>query len=170
LSEEVAVIKHPQVLTDLRSLIEFASKQAEKIFRIQGAIHPMYHAIKADGQQIIFNAPDDDKDVSVAITMAAFELENVDRYVFIDEAWVVDTRGTDQDLDMDYVNRYGLRDHPDRREVVTFFAENRRGERMQGTRYILRPERGKPSLSPLKIEDMTGSKSEGRMVGLLRRE
>lgn len=152
-------------------MIEFASKQAEKLFRMQGIIYPLYHAIKADGQHAILKNPDSDKDVGVAMVKAWFELNDVDRYVFFDEAWVIDAKGGIPPLDMEKIAREGLRNHPDRREAVAFFAENRRGEMLRGNRWILRPEHGRASLSPLKIDDVPpGSHSEGRMVGLLKTE
>jgi hypothetical protein len=157
-------------LIDLKSLIEFASAQTEKLFRRQSAIYPMYHAITVSGETKIINQLHPDKDVGVAMIKALFALENVDRYVFIDEAWILDNRRGGGPIDMNRVRREGLSNHPDRREVVLFAAENRRGEMLTAARFILRPEHGKPSLSPLKIDDMTGIESEGRMVGLLNVE
>jgi hypothetical protein len=159
-------------LRSLRSLIEFASAQAEKLFRRQGSLLPMYHAIKTSGETVILPMPDPDKDVGVAMIKAWFLLNDIDRYVFMDEAWILDTRpsGGTPEIDMEKIAREGLRKHPDRRECVHFSAENRRGEIMTGIRFILRPEHGKATLSPLRVEDMTGGTSEGRMVGLLKME
>jgi hypothetical protein len=157
-------------LMDLKSLIEFASTQAEKIFRRAGAISPMYHAIKASGEHAILTPREDDKDVAVAMVKAWFVLNDIDRYVFIDEAWILDTTKGGPPIDMAKVRREGLRNHPDRREVVMFAAENKRGEMLTAARFILRPEHGKAQLTPLKINDMTGVESSGRMVGLLNWE
>ena len=158
-----------EVLTDLKSLIEFASEQAEKIFRRTGRLLPMYHAFKSNGVQFVMPALEQDKDLSVAMTKAAFVLEDVDRYVFIDEAWIVDSTQSGVTLDIEKANRFGISNHPDRREVVMFAAENRRGEMRTAKRFILRPEIGKPKLAPLVI-DPVYDHSEGRMVGLLPRE
>jgi hypothetical protein len=158
-------------LTDLKSLIEFASTQAEKIFRKTGVLYPMYHAISSIGETKILTPKLDDKDLAVAMVKAWFEIENIDRYCFIDEAWILDDRkGNLPPQDWARIRREGLSNHPDRREVIMFSAENRRGEMQTATRFILRPEIGKPSLSPLKIDDMTDVESEGRMVGLLNWE
>jgi len=156
-------------LTDLKSLIEFASKNAEKIFRKQGAIYPMYHAIDARGEHKILTPQMDDKDVSVAMVKAWFALEGIDRYIFIDEAWILDTSKSGAEIDLEWIKRHGVRNHPDRREVVMFAAENRKGERLTAKRFILRPEVGKPTLSPLTIDEVFDH-SEGRMVGLLNVE
>jgi hypothetical protein len=155
------------MLDSLKSMIEFASTQAEKIFRKQGVLYPLYHAVKATGETVILTPPPGDKDMSVALIKAWLALENIDRYVYIDEAWIIDDRkGNLPPLDMERIRREGVRNHPDRREVVLFAAENRRSEMLTAARFILRPEIGKPSLAPLKIDDMTGIQSEGRMVNL----
>lgn len=155
-------------LTDLKSMIEFASAQAEKLFRIQGVIYPLYHCIKTNGDNAILNQMDRDKDLSVAMTVAWMQLNDVDRYVFMDEAWIVDDRKGQIGLDMEKIRRMGISKHPDRREIVMFSAENRRGEQLTAKRFILRPETGKARLSPLVIDEAFDH-SEGRMVGLLRR-
>jgi hypothetical protein len=155
-------------LGDLKSLIEFASKQAEKLFRLQGNLYPLYHCIKANGDTVILNRMDEDKDLSVAMMIAWMHLNDVDRYCYMDEAWIVDDRRGQLGLDIEKVRREGVKNHPDRREIVMFSAENRRGEQLTAKRFILRPEIGKPTLSPLEIDEPFDH-SEGRMVGLLRR-
>jgi hypothetical protein len=154
------------MLDDLKSMIEFASKQAGKLFRKQGIIYPLYHAIDADGKTTILPALDRDKDMSVAMTKAWFAINQIDRYVFMDEAWVLDDRRGQLGIDIEKIKREGVRNHPDRREIVMFSAENRRDERLTAKRFILRPEIGKPSLSPLEFDERFDH-SEGRMVGLL---
>lgn len=155
-------------LIDLKSLIEFASAQAEKLFRKQGALYPLYHCIKADGENAILNQMDSDKDLSVALMKAWMQLNDVDRYVFFDEAYILDSTKTGQEIDIEHANRYGIRNHPDRREVVMFSAESVRGEMLTARRFILRPEIGRATLAPLQIDE-PHDHSEGRMVGLLRR-
>ena len=154
-------------LTDLKSMIEFASAQAEKLFRLQGVIYPLYHCIKSNGENAVLNQMDRDKDTSVAMMKAWMHLNDIDRYVFFDEAWIVDDRHGQIGLDMEKVRRVGISEHPDRREVVMFSAENRQGEQMMARRFILRPEIGKPRLAPLQIDEKFDH-SEGRMVGLLK--
>jgi len=156
------------VLVDLKSLIEFASLNAEKIFKRTGALYPMYHAIDGRGEHKILTPQMDDKDISVAMVKAWFALEGIDRYVFIDEAWVVDSTKSGVELDIEKARREGVRNHPDRREIVMFSAENRKGEMQTAKRFILRPEVGKPTLSPLTFDEFDSS--EGRMVGLLNVE
>ena len=156
-------------LLDLTSLIKFASVNADKIFRKTGVIHPMYHAITASGQTEIISPDLSDKDTAVALMKALFVLHDIDRYVFIDEAWILDTTKGGPEIDIEKVQRHGIRNHPDRREIVMFSAEDRRGGRRTAKQFILRPEIGKPRLSPLEFDPLFDH-SEGRMVGLLNVE
>jgi hypothetical protein len=159
-----------ELLANMKSMIEFASAQAEKLFRKDGVIYPIYHCIKKDGETLIVPPLHDSKDVAVAMMKALFVIEKIDRYVFIDEAWMLDAAASGvEGIDLERVRREGVKDHPDRREIVMFSAENRRGEMLTGRRFILRPEHGKPTLSPLHI-DPPYDHSEGRMVGLLPKE
>jgi len=152
----------------LKTLIEFASTQAGRIFDSSGMLLPMYHAVCEDRSHRIILQPDGTKDEAVEIVKAAFAMLRVDRYCFMNEAWLL--VGDPDQIDLARIERQGLEWHPDRREVVAFMAENRRGERLTGARYILRPEHGKPTLSPLKLDNMENLTTEGRMVGLLQRE
>src|SRR3954462_10542871 len=160
------------MLDDLKTLVEFASKQADKIFRKTGRLQPMYHAVKSNGQHIVLPMPHEDKDVGVAMVKVWLALEDVDRYVFMNEGWILDRlHGPDiTPEEMKRITRHGLSNHPDRREVLLFMAEDRRGNLLSARQFILRPEHGKASLSSLAIDDMTNVESKGRMVGLLNWE
>lgn len=152
---------------ELRDLIEMADNGASKIFDRTGRVLPMYHSIKRDGEHCIFSAPDGDKDTSVYLARAVFELLGVVSYVYINEAWVLERLGVGADIgpsEMRRINREGLSEHPDRIEVLAFLAEDATG-RLSAHRQILRPEHGKPKLMPLKFVEV--GKAEGRMVNLL---
>ncbi|SRR5580765_6303086 len=157
---------------DLKELIEFASAQAEKIFRKAGEFVPMWHAITAEGREIIVVSPEfcEHKDAGIQAIREQFEKEDVEIYVFISEAWLLETKRSHDRQDLAKIARQGIGNHPDRREVIAFSAENRKGEMLTGRRYILRPEHGKAKLSPLMLDDMQKlTESSGRMVGLLKR-
>ena len=154
---------------NFKELIELCSAQVDKIFRHTGQLLPMYHAITRNGEELIIPAPDVSKDLSVMLVKAELELRGVDTVVFFSEAWMLDSTKT-QELDIESWANRGLAEHPDRREIIAFAAENRRGEMQTAKRYILRPEHGKAKLAPLQFDDMTGVQSLGRMVGLLTRE
>jgi hypothetical protein len=122
----------------------------------------------ASGDHAIVSQPHHDKDTAVKLVKGAFKANDVVRYCFIAEAWMVDTRGSRIDVDMEHIKREGVSRHPDRREIVAFSAENKEGQMLTGRCYILRPEHGPAKLSPLVVDDMTGVQSKGRMVGLLQ--
>jgi hypothetical protein len=46
-----------------------------------------------------------------------------------------------------------LADHPDKRKVCFIIAADHEGNQVAGYRFILKPEHGKPKLSPLTIVD-----------------
>ena len=146
---------------DLKSLITFASEQVEEIFYHIGMVAPMYHAIKENGEILVFMMPDVSKDEAVDIVRFILDANRVESYVFIGEAWMLHTLDVPVDVT-------GLSRHPDSREAVMFSAENTRGEALTASRYILRPEHGRATLTPLKFNKSVGH-SEGRMVGLLKR-
>jgi hypothetical protein len=152
----------------LADLIKVASNKAEELFRKSGEILPMYEATRPDGKRLIIPTPGIDKDTDVMLIKAIFAIENIDHYVYFTEAWIIDNTRSGQPLDLDKIKREGVRNHPDRREVVMFIAENRDGEILTASRYILRPEHGKAKLTPLKIDDLTNFESSGRMFGLLK--
>lgn len=150
---------------DLRALIDYASGFAEKRFAKTGVVYPLWHAVKSNGESFVMPAPAGGKDLGVAIIRAAFEIEDVVRYVFMDEAWTLDQPVARAEID--FMQRHGVRAHPDRVEIVMFSGEDAESGRMlMSKRRIIRPANGKPRLGPLE-ELPTGGHSEGRMVGLL---
>jgi hypothetical protein len=114
-----------------------------------------------------------DKDTEAVLMRAYFSLVRARRYLFIDEAWMADVSNFKEDPErvatvMRYAQLGRLKEHPDRREVVMFVGEDISGECVQAHRYILRPERGKATLSPLTVRDGKGDESHGRFVNMLR--
>lgn len=157
---------------DLRQMIESASGWAEKQFARKGEVLPMWHAMKSNGEHIIIPAPPTDKDTSATIMRALFELHDVVRCLFIDEAWVFDGVGKGHEENervMKWIKEHdGISGFPGRVEVVTFAGEDEAAGSMQAHRRIIRGQ-GKPRLAPLAYLDMTGVRSEGRLVGMLPR-
>jgi len=146
----------------LHEMIETADAGAVAIFNRNGAVQPLYHAIKRDGAHMLVPAPPTSKAAALTLMRALFELQDVVRYVFIDEAWMV---GTDP-AETERINREGVRAQPGRVEVLIYIAEDDTGLLM-AMRKILRPAHGKATLAPL--EHVGAQAFEGRMVGLLPR-
>jgi hypothetical protein len=155
----------------LKELIEFASRACEPIFKVNGEITPMYHMRDGDGANLIWQPDHSDKDVIVAAARFIMRKQNIQSYVFIDEAWILEIHRTLKPGEWEEIERFcdefGVSNHPDRREVLMFYAENKSGERLQANRPIVRPEHGKPKLMPLRFPWQDGE-TRGRMTGLLQ--
>ena len=150
---------------DLRAMINVASGWAEKQFNREGAIAPLWHAVKATGEHLVIPAPDTDKDTGAMIMRALFELHDVVCCLFIDEAWIAEGG---EDLKAYVDQHHGVQHFPGRIEVVAFMGEDADGMMLTAHRRIDRT-RSKARLGPLEITDMVGVQSQGRLVGMLPR-
>ena len=146
----------------MEGLIKRLSTVAEKSFNEFGALPPVFCCVTGDGQPFMLPAIGDDKEQSFAIARAVIQRTGVVLYVFISEAWV-GTFGPDiSKAELREIDRRGLKDHPDRREVVVYNAEDREGNAVSAQQLILRPEVSKPVLSPLQFVEVAPGKSRGR--------
>ena len=146
----------------LQALFELARNNAARIFRQDGEIIPIWHAVPAKGEHFLIATPwknDDEKEATVELLREAFLEHKVQKYAFMVEAWVVEKTDT---LD-------GPRpsEHPDRREVLRITAEDIDGHTLSGHFYILRPEHQPATLSPFR-QDPPDMLASGRMSGLLQ--
>jgi hypothetical protein len=156
-------------MNTLRQFVEHASGTVEKVFRRVGVIKPMFHVVKRDGAEFVL--PGDigrDKDMTCVLARAAFEVVDAVRYLFVDEAWTVEALGDNAEEIVREAIRVGVSNHPARKEVIMFSAEDEREGQMLARRVIIRPATGHAYLGPLVIE--TDNISEGRFVGLLPRK
>jgi hypothetical protein len=155
----------------LKDLIEFASKNCEQIFKVTGEIVAMFHMCDADENNFIWQPDMADKDAMAAAARQIMCEKHIQSYVFIDEAWILEIKrtlkpGEAEEIER-FCNEFGVSNHPDRREVLMFYAESKSGERLQAHRPIVRPEHGKPKLMSLRYP-WQGGTSRGRLVGLLQ--
>lgn len=148
---------------ELKELFHVASRFVADRFRQTGQIMPMFHAVASDGQHLIIAPPARDKAASVILMKALFSIRGVVRYVFFDEGWML--KSEEPIKRSDYAD--GLEHHPDRREVVFFTGESRQHGCALAHRFILRPEHGRATLSPLVMHDASEGRNEGRLIGLL---
>jgi hypothetical protein len=158
---------------DLERLMMRASNFAESAMQEHGEVASIWHMIAADGQEIVeLTPPFEDKDAAIGMIKAMFALADVVRYVHFTEAWTLDYRGekarafTKEEIDQ--IKREGVRNHPDRVEVVMFQAEDNEFGMMTGHREIIRETGKPPYLGPMQMFE--GKQSEGRLVGLLPRK
>ena len=155
---------------ELRKMMEFAGEQVAKLFQRDGELRRIYHMILRNGDTVVMPAPPGDKDTSVAMVRAYMELNDVVRYIVMDECWTLDTSARlVSSTELKRIKREGVSEHPDRREAIMIMGEDQTGL-YTARRYILRPEFGKPKLAPFQFDDYAeGGRWEGRMVGLLPR-
>ena len=147
----------------LQELFDLAAKNAARLFQESGEVLPMWHAVMGNDEHTLISTPwrdDTEKDIAMDMLRRFFREAKVKRYVFIVEAWIAHVQ-TQREV------TEGPRpsEHPDRREVLMINAEDRSGESIIGQYFILRPEHGPPTLSPLKVQPY--EHTAGRMVGLL---
>lgn len=154
----------------LQEFVTDCSEAAAKVFHLRGQLSPMWHAVTRAGEYLMISSPHPDKDTVAALMRALFELRDVTRYVFIDEAWQLDVKrrpGEDVEALTARVRNFGgtVQGHPDRVEVLMSSGEDETAGMVTARRVIIRPQHGKAFLGPLEI--YTPELSEGRMVGML---
>jgi len=155
--------------TDLRVMIEIASTFAERAFEFEGGVAPIWHAVTARGEHHVIPALPTDKNSAAVLMRAFFELHDVVRCLFIDEAWTVEAKTQEErERVRAWVAEHGgIAGYPDRIEVVSMMCEDADAGQMTASRRIIRKRGHKPRLGPLVIHDMTGAQSEGRLVGMV---
>jgi hypothetical protein len=145
---------------EAETLIKCASGFVEQRMAEHGQINPFWHVVTAHDEQMIVPPMSDDKDEAVALMRVLLEVVDAKLCMFVTEAWQIEVTTEEEIPATDYQRSQ----HPSRKEVVMFQAEDIDGE-ITGHRDIIRDANGKPRLGPLKIERM--QMSSGRMVGML---
>lgn len=161
-----------KTLTTLIYVLAVANRTARETFKEKGEVHPMWcgHTVL---NELVMVLPEqfrnaDDKDKAVAAVRRIFKEKEVVAFSFMCEAWILESRTASPEAfkrGMNIGRNESLEHNPDRREVIQVVAEDREST-ISGHYFILRPEHGKPTLSPFHRHDF-GS-TTGRMTNLLR--
>lgn len=154
----------------LEQLVKENAEFAAHTFKLTGELVPMWIAECEDGSVLPIMVPMTDKAMVIRAIRAIFKEKRVKRYVFMTEAWTLvakDRTPKEAEEMQRYAENHSLANHPDRREIIMVTGEDRENSIM-GQMFILRPEHGKPTVSPFEI--LTMGKLEGRMTGLLPKE
>jgi hypothetical protein len=146
---------------DLQKLFLFGTESARFMFEKQGYLLPMWVGISDKGAHIPLMVKDmEDKDqVSDGVRQFLKE-KKITRYVSMLECWTLE--GV-KEVPPEILAGGSLEKNPDRREAIHVLAEDKDGSTISGCFYILRPEHGKPKLSPLKVHPKEGN-AEGRFA------
>ena len=146
----------------LRKLFDFGAETANHMFKHQGYLVPMWIGVNKKGSHIPLLVSDmSDKDKVAEIVRAFLRKQGITLYVSLLECWTYEGK----EIPPEIHEGKSLEHNPDRREAIAIIAEDNDGNVISGRYYILRPEHGKPKLSPLKIESEV-TKTEGRFVGM----
>lgn len=144
----------------LQELFDHGADAAAHLFERQGHLVPMWVGVNKRGSHVPLVIPYmDDKD-SVAETVKKYlKKERITQYVSMLECWTYEGK----EIPPEITEGRSLEHNPDRREAIHIMAEDEDGNTIAGCFYILRPEHGKPKLSPLKMYP-NAEASEGRFV------
>lgn len=159
--------------TTTMTLQEFftrAAEQAALIFRARGELLPMFHAVDGRGEHMLIPTPWENpkqKAETIQAVTEIFKGRGVTRYAFMAEAWSAEAKMAEGKKLSDVKPYIGhMQDYPDRREILAINAEDSDGQCVMGWYYILRPEHGPATLSPLHMSEATDY--VGQLMGLLR--
>jgi hypothetical protein len=148
-------------------MFDRASTFAEDAMKQKGEVAPIWHMITSKGDEMVELTPPGDRDVAMMIMRTLMKLKDVVRYVHFTEAWMIHSHDKPlSDEDFEKINREGVRNHPDRVEVVQIHGEDQECGFVTAHRKIIRPEKGKPYLAPLEMTPRWDC-SVGCMAGML---
>jgi len=149
-------------MTPFRRLFDFGAETAAFMFNKQGYLEPMWIGVNKKGSHTPLIVADmSDKDKASEAIRKWLKKEGITRYVSMLECWVYEGK----EIPPEVFEGKSIEHNPDRREAITILAEDNKGNMISGRYYILRPEHGKPKLSPIKV-DPCDMESEGRFVGM----
>src|SRR5882672_7222946 len=116
-------------LTELQDFFATAAENSARMFRKNGQVLPMWHAVDGDDEHALIATPwrnDDEKDIASDALREMFRAQKVKRFAFICEAWIVEAVLGEVALN----TRPSI--HQDRREVLMIAAEDREGNSLSG--------------------------------------
>jgi len=151
-------------MSELHEFVKEISNMVTELFNKNHEIFPMYHFINRKGEHMITPPPilkeehEDKKGMQLAIIREFIKEKDIVRYCFFDEAWMAVLEPKEE-----YVKP---EQHPQRREIILFNAEDENLGQITATRDIIRPVNASPCLGPLQFDTLGGLLS-GRMVGML---
>lgn len=153
-------------------LEDFAKKMfgpTDDIFTDQQNIQPMWFLSDEGGALTVVCTPwenDQEKEASIAYVKQLMKERHTVVYASIAEVWTLEA---DKDKGLPESVKLGssIASHPDRREAIVMIAQDKSGDCICLTKYILRPEHGKATLSEMRIQKFNNSSIEGRMANLL---
>lgn len=146
----------------IQMLFNFGAETASNFFNLHGYLAPMWIGVNAKGSHVPLLVSDmSDKDKVVEHVRAFIKREKITRYVSMLECWIYEGK----EIPPEIARGESLEHNPDRREAIQVIAEDNEGNIISGHFYILRPEHGRPKLSPLKFLPPE-TETKGRFIGM----
>lgn len=134
--------------TPLRKLFDIGAEAAKQLFDLLGYVNPTWFGVDKNGSNVPLLITDlSDKDKAAESVREFLRQHDVSRYVSILECWMYEGKEVPQEI----LEGRSLEHNPDRREAIQIIAEDNEGNVISGVFYILRPEHGKPKLSPIRM-------------------
>jgi hypothetical protein len=143
------------------SFVEYVRSKAADAFNRDGGLPPTWFCQRRDGTVVFLVTEfddDDDKDQIDRDMRIEFKINDVHRYVFITEAWMLEVK-------TDY---RGLRPslHPEKQEILSLIAEDENGDALSGYTLIHRNPKSKLAMiADLKVERVKHP-CEGRFTNM----
>lgn len=154
---------------DIHELYKHGQEAARMLFDKTGEIQPMWICITKGGVVMPIVAPMTDKEQLAEALRELFREKQVVCYVSMLECWMLLGKPERTKDFQKYIEGASISQHPERREAVNIVAESK-DTQLMGHFFILRPEHGKPTLSPFKNLSAEGAHVEGRFVKMLEDE
>ena len=155
-------------MTSLEDFAKGVFAPTEAVFSEQQSVSPMWFLDSPDGIMVVCTpwGSDQERDAAIAYLRTLMKEKGVTRYASLAEVW---TLSADKEQGLPESIRLGgaVASHPDRREAVILIAQDKSGDCVCITRYILRPEVGKATLSEPDIKKFNNKSLQGRMANLL---
>lgn len=153
-------------MSKLKELIRVVDEAAVKGFQEDGKLQPVYIIeTEEGGMGVIPIPPGFSKDQVVHVMREIFKDMNVQRYVYVDEAWAVSGSKEEDKAITEFSRNNSLEHYPGRDELILYAAEDVHEGTVMAKRVIRRPDNGPAQLGDLEFAQL-GTIS-GRMTGLL---
>lgn len=152
----------------LRTFAESMAGPVDSIFADTGVFQPMWFLEAKDGGLYVYGTPwadDQEKNIAVQYIRQEIKDKKAVRICHIAEVWQLTGR-LDEGIPESIKLGGKIASHPDRREAVMILAQDKDGNHLMITRYILRPEGKKAVLSPPDARDDEPDKVEGLLTHL----
>lgn len=156
------------MIDQLKTFANRVAGPLDGMFADQGQVTPMWFLEDENGDLHIYSTPwadDREKNAAVRFLRTEIKAKKGVRLCHLAEVWQL-TGNIDDGIPESIKLGGKIASHPDRREAVIVLAQDKDGNHLMITRYILRPEHKPPVLSPAEERTDDPEKVEGLLTHL----